>query len=136
MTQQISFAVTNPAASSWGLNETVGARPASAAPQAVQRFEQLMFSPTQGLAAGSLHMGPPATTGGRSMQLYVEHLSQRWESGQSAINKILDKETLTTSDLMQTQMQLVNCAVDIEVSSKAASIFESGVQTLVQRGGA
>jgi hypothetical protein len=136
MTQQISFAATNPTTSSWGLNETAGARPAAAAPQAVQRFEQLMYSPTQSLAAGSLQMGAPATTKGRSMQLYVEHLSQRWESGQAAIQKILSNEKLTTSDLMQTQMQLVNCAIDIEVSSKCASIFESGVQTLVQRGGA
>jgi hypothetical protein len=29
---------------------------------------------------------------------------------------------------------MINCALDVEVSSKCASMFESGVQTLIQRG--
>ena len=136
MTQQIFLAAVSPG-SSWSLTETAGARPAAAAsPQAVQRFEQLMYSPTPGLAPGALQLTPSGTSKGRGMQLYVEHLSQRWESGQAAIKKILANDKLTGSDLVRTQLQMINCAIDIEVSSKCASIFENGVQTLVQRGGA
>jgi hypothetical protein len=135
MTQQIVIAAVAPGSSS-SPAEQAGARPASASPQAMQRFEQLMFSPAQGFAPGSLQFGASARTQGHGMQMYLQHLSQRWESGQTAIKNILDNDKFTSRDLVTTQMQMINCAIDIEVSSKCAGIFESGVQTLVQRGGA
>lgn len=134
MTQPIFIAAVSPASSS-SPAETGGARPAAAAPQAVQRFEQLLYSPTSGLAPGALQVTASGTQGG-GMQMYVQHLSQRWENGQAALKNMLDKGKFTTSELVLTQMQMINCAIDVEVSSKCASIFESGVQTLVQRGGA
>ena len=135
MNQQIFIAAVSPGSSSSPI-ESAGARLASASPQAVQRFEQLMYSPAQGLAPGSLQFATTARAQGNGMQMYVQHLSQRWENGQAAIKNILENTKFTSRELVQTQMQMINCAIDIEVSSKCASIFENGVQTLVQRGGA
>jgi hypothetical protein len=134
MTQQVLVAAVAPSSPSWSLTESVGARPLPASPQAVQRFEQLLYAPTSGRVPGELQL--TTTTKARGMQMYVEHLSQRWESGQTAIRKILSNDKVTASDLVRTQLQMINCAIDLEVSSKCASIVENGVQTLVQRGGA
>jgi hypothetical protein len=135
VTQQIFIAAVS-AGSSSSPAETAGAPPAAASRQAVQRFEQLMYSPRPGLASAALQLAASGTAQGGGMQMYIQHLSQRWENGQAALRNMLANGKFATSELVLTQMQMINCAIDVEVSSKCASIFESGVQTLVQRGGA
>jgi Type III secretion basal body protein I, YscI, HrpB, PscI len=133
MTHQIVVSAVSATAS--GPTEAAGATPGRAAPEAVRKFEQLMYSPAHA-ATPSLQLATPAAASKGGMQMYVQHLSQRWEAGQAALQSMLSRGNFTTSELMQTQIQMINCALDVEVSSKCASIFENGVQTLVQRGGA
>ena len=95
---------------------------------AAQRFEQLMYAPANRLA-------PNQVNGAGGLQHYVQALSNRWETGQTALKRMTDGGQFTSKDLVVTQMQMINCALDVEVSSKCASMFENGVQTLIQRGG-
>jgi len=109
---------------------SVGRLPA--APGAAQRFEMLMFSPDT--AAGTTSMNNVAALTGGGLKHHMEALSRRWEAGQSAINRMAEKGDFTSKELIQTQIQMINCALDVEVSSKCAGMFENGVQTLIQRG--
>jgi len=97
---------------------------------AARRFEQLMFVPESRLSGQSAVSG--ASSG---LRQYIEQLSQRWNSGQSALERMTQAGQFTSKELVLTQMQMINCALDVEVSSKCASMFENGVQTLIQRGG-
>lgn len=97
---------------------------------AARRFEQLMFVPESRLSGQSAVSG--ASSG---LRQYIEQLSQRWNSGQSALERMTHAGQFTSKELVLTQMQMINCALDVEVSSKCASMFENGVQTLIQRGG-
>jgi hypothetical protein len=100
-----------------------------AAPGAVQKFERLMFSPaSQASAAGASALERSG------LRNHFQALSQRWEAGQSSLQRMMDAGEYTSKELIQTQIQMINCALDVEVSSKCASMFENGVQTLVQRG--
>lgn len=108
------------------INTTRAAAPAGAA----GRFEQLLYAPDSRVGGeGALQS---ASSG---LRQYIEQLSHRWESGQSALKRISESGQFTSKDLVLTQMQMINCALDVEVSSKCASMFENGVQTLIQRGG-
>jgi hypothetical protein len=103
--------------------------------QSVARFEQLMFAPNGASAAGAMAPGS-LTVGGvgdNRLQVHLQRLSDRWEAGQSAVNRLASRNDVTAKDLIVTQMQMINCALDVEVSSKCASVFENGVQTLTQR---
>ena len=71
---------------------------------------------------------------GGGLKHHIEALSRRWESGQNALKRMSEAGDFTSKELIQTQIQMINCALDVEVSSKCASMFESGVQTLIQRG--
>jgi hypothetical protein len=89
-----------------------------------------------------LMYAPPGSTGaasvtalaGSGLRHHIEALSRRWDAGQSAIKRMADAGEFTSKELIQTQIQMINCALDVEVSSKCASMFENGVQTLIQRG--
>ncbi|GFE82387.1 hypothetical protein GCM10011487_43870 [Steroidobacter agaridevorans] len=102
--------------------------------QSVARFEQLMFAPNGNAAAsatpGALTLGG---VGDNRLQVHLQRLSDRWEAGQSAVNRLASRNDVSAKDLIVTQMQMINCALDVEVSSKCASVFENGVQTLTQR---
>jgi hypothetical protein len=109
-------------------SESVAARlPAPAG--AARRFEQLIYAPDHRMTSG---VGSLSGASG-SMQYYVEQLSNRWQSGQSALARMTEAGQFTTKELVLTQVQMINCALDVEVSSKCASMFENGVQTLIQR---
>lgn len=110
-------------------SSAVGRLPAAAG--AAQRFEQLMYSPA---AAGGTASAATSAIERSGMRHYIEGLSRRWEAGQSALKRMADAGDYTSKELIQTQIQMINCALDVEVSSKCASMFENGVQTLVQRG--
>jgi hypothetical protein len=105
-----------------------------AAAQSVARFEQLMYVPESGSRA--------AAAGGAASQVhsqgdvlkYVEQMSSRWRAGQDAIEQLSRKGTLTMNELLLVQAELVSSTVNVEISSKATDILESGVQALVQRG--
>lgn len=103
--------------------------------QSVARFEQLMFAPNGSSPVGSMSAAS-ITQGGvgdNRLQVHLQRLSDRWEAGQSAVNRLATRNDVSAKDLIVTQMQMINCALDVEVSSKCASIFENGVQTLTQR---
>ena len=100
------------------------------APGSAQRFQMLMFAPPSADAT-SLTVGSVA---GGGLKHHIEALSHRWESGQNALKRMSEAGDFTSKELIQTQIQMINCALDVEVSSKCASMFESGVQTLIQRG--
>lgn len=100
------------------------------APGSAQRFEMLMFGPPPA-SATSLST---ASLAGSGLKHHIEGLSRRWDAGQSALKRMSEKGEFTSKELIQTQIQMINCALDVEVSSKCASMFENGVQTLVQRG--
>jgi hypothetical protein len=100
------------------------------APGSAQRFQMLMFGPPSANAT-SLNAAAIASGGLRD---HIEALSRRWDAGQSALKRMSEAGNFTSKELIQTQMQMINCALDVEVSSKCASMFESGVQTLIQRG--
>lgn len=101
--------------------------------ESVARFEQLMFAPNGTTAAGSTTLSGASGVGDNRLQLHLQRLSERWEASQSALSRFADRNDVTTKDLVVTQMQMINCALDVEVSAKCASIFENGVQTLTQR---
>ena len=105
-----------------------------ASPGAIARFEQLMYSPAQG-GAGVDSAFALAGPQGVGMHSYFEKLSSRWETGQAALAVLSEKGNIGAHELVRTQMHLINCALDMEVSSKCAGMFENGVQTLVQRSG-
>lgn len=109
----------------------VGRAPSS--PESVARFEQLMFAPNNTSTASASNSFAASGVGENRLQLHLERLSQRWEASQAALHRFSDGKEVTTKDLVVTQMQMINCALDVEVSSKCASIFENGVQTLTQR---
>lgn len=96
---------------------------------AAGKFEQLMYAPDFRTASHG-----PVNGAAVGLRHYVEQLSRRWETGQTALKRMTDAGQFTSKDLVLTQMQMINCALDVEVSSKCASIFENGVQTLIQRG--
>ena len=100
------------------------------APGSAQRFQMLMFSPPSANATSL----SPASVAGSGLKHHIEGLSRRWDAGQSALKRMSEKGEFTSKELIQTQIQMINCALDVEVSSKCASMFENGVQTLVQRG--
>ncbi|HEY0682018.1 MAG TPA: hypothetical protein VGD45_06790 [Steroidobacter sp.] len=106
---------------------------APSSPDSVARFEQLMFAPNNATSANSATLNAVNGVGNNRLQLHLERLSERWEASQAALNRFADRKDVTTKDLVVTQMQMINCALDVEVSSKCASIFENGVQTLTQR---
>ncbi len=110
---------------------SVGRLPA--APGAAEKFQMLMFSPQAANASGAT-VSTAAVSGG-GLQHHVEALSRRWEAGQTALQRMTDAGEFTSKELIQTQVTMINCALDVEVSSKCASMFENGVQTLIQRGG-
>ena len=117
-----------------GAADVAGAARMPASPASVAQFEQLMYSPTQ--SATAVHSvfasaGPQAA----GMHSYIEKLSSRWETGQAALAILAEKGNIGAHELVRTQMHLINCALDMEVSSKCAGMFENGVQTLVQRSG-
>jgi hypothetical protein len=100
------------------------------APGSAERFQMLMFGPptanTSALTVGSI--------AGGGLKHHLDGLSRRWDAGQTALKHMSEKGEFTSKELIQTQIQMINCALDVEVSSKCASMFENGVQTLVQRG--
>lgn len=100
------------------------------APGSAERFQMLMFAPS---SAGATPLSA-ASVAGDGLRHHIEALSRRWQAGQSALNRLSEAGEFTSKELIQTQIQMINCALDVEVSSKCASMFESGVQTLVQRG--
>jgi hypothetical protein len=110
---------------------SVGRLPA--APGAAEKFHMLMFSPQAANTAGATTSTAALSGGG--LQHHIEGLSRRWEAGQSALQRMTDGGEFTSKELMQTQVTMINCALDVEVSSRCASMFENGVQTLIQRGG-
>lgn len=117
-----------------GAADVTSAARLPASPGAVAQFEQLMYSPSQGV--GGVHsVFASAESNGARMHSYFEKLSTRWETGQAALAILADKGNIGAHELVRTQMQLINCALDMEVSSKCAGMFENGVQTLVQRSG-
>jgi hypothetical protein len=107
-------------------------QPVPAAPDSVARFEQLMYAPSANVqpAAGGLLA---AAVGENRLQVHLQRLSERWEAGQVTLQKFTGNAEFTTKDLIQTQMQMISCALDVELSAKCAGIFENGVQTLTQR---
>lgn len=110
--------------------------PAARLPSAsasVARFEQLMFAPNGATTAGSNTLSAASGVGNNRLQLHLERLSNRWEASQASLNRFADGKDVSAKDLVVTQMQMINCALDVEVSSKCASTFENGVQTLTQR---
>ena len=110
------------------------AQPMPATPDSVARFEQLMYAPS-----GSANVQPAANglltaqVGESRLQVHLQRLSDRWEAGQVTLQKFTGNAEFTTKDLIQTQMQMISCALDVELSAKCAGIFENGVQTLTQR---
>lgn len=132
MTQPI---VVDPLAlSSRGALEAGSAAPLPASPGAVQKFNQLMFS--AGGAAAPTIASPMLGGTGNTLTAFVQRVSQRWEMGQGALKGIAEGGKVGASELMLVQIQLMNCALDVELSSKSASLLENGVQTVMQRGGA
>lgn len=105
----------------------------SAAENSVARFEQLMFAPNGASPAGAGALSAASGVGNNRLQLHLQRLSERWEASQASLSRFADRNDVTTKDLVVTQMQMINCALDVEVSAKCASIFENGVQTLTQR---
>ena len=103
------------------------------ASDSVARFEQLMFAPNGATTAGSNTLSAASGVGNNRLQLHLERLSDRWEASQASLSRFADGKDVTAKDLVVTQMQMINCALDVEVSSKCASTFENGVQTLTQR---
>lgn len=114
------------------MRESISIDRLPAASGAVQKFQMLMYSPT---AAGGAEVASASALQPSGLRNYVESLSRRWEDGQAALKRMMDAGDYTSKELIQTQIQMINCALDVEVSSKCASMFENGVQTLVQRGG-
>jgi hypothetical protein len=110
--------------------EKMGVDRLPAAPGSAQRFQMLMFNPPSANAAA---LSTEAVAGG-GLRNHIEALSRRWETGQNALQRMSEAGEFTSKELIQTQIQMINCALDVEVSSKCASMFESGVQTLIQRG--
>jgi hypothetical protein len=100
------------------------------APGSAQRFQMLMFTPPSANAAALT----TDSIGGGGLRQHIEALSRRWDAGQNALKRMSEAGEFTSKELIQTQIQMINCALDVEVSSKCASMFESGVQTLIQRG--
>jgi len=100
------------------------------APGSAERFQMLMFAP----ASPNSTAPTVGSIAGGGLKHHIEALSRRWEAGQSALSRMSEAGQFTSKELIQTQIQMINCALDVEVSSKCASMFESGVQTLVQRG--
>jgi hypothetical protein len=100
------------------------------APGSAERFQMLMFAPSSASATPL----STASVAGDGLRHHIEALSRRWQAGQSALNRMSEAGEFTSKELIQTQIQMINCALDVEVSSKCASMFENGVQTLVQRG--
>ncbi len=103
------------------------------AADSVARFEQLMFAPNGTTSASATTLSAANGVGNNRLQVHLQRLSERWEAGQANLSRFADGKEITTKDLVVTQMQMINCALDVEVSAKCASIFENGVQTLTQR---
>jgi hypothetical protein len=108
-----------------------------AAPASVARFEQLMFAPANAASAGSAGPARLSLDAGRSSSVrqYMESLSHRWQAGQNTLQQMTEAGNFTSRELVLTQIHMINCALDVEVSSKSAAMVENGVQTLTQRGG-
>ena len=100
------------------------------APGSAQRFQMLMFAPP---SANATSLSVTSMAGG-GLKHHLDALSRRWDAGQDALKRMSEAGNFTSKELIQTQIQMINCALDVEVSSKCASMFENGVQTLIQRG--
>ncbi|MET0533997.1 MAG: hypothetical protein ABW171_07205 [Steroidobacter sp.] len=104
----------------------------TAAPAAAQKFAQLMYSPSApGSNAG---LAAPGTLERSGLRQYFEQLSHRWQSGQRALERLTASGKYTGAELVETHLAMINCTVDMEITSKCASTFENGVQTLIHRG--
>jgi hypothetical protein len=110
--------------------ESLNFKPAAASLTSVARFEQLLYSPgaMQGHAAVT-------QSGAPDLRAFLDGMSHRWDAGQSALMTMSGGGPVSAKDLILMQMQMTNCALDVEVSSKCAGILENGVQTLTQRPG-
>lgn len=109
---------------------SVGRAPAS--PGAAQKFALLMYSPsTPGSNAG---LAAPSALERSGLRHYFEQLSHRWQSGQRALERLTTAGKYTSAELVETHLAMINCTVDMEITSKCASTFENGVQTLIHRG--
>lgn len=128
-----NMAITPLAFAPQNTTEPLGTARVAASPGSVRRFEQLLYAPPSAAAANTASV-LPADVGSASLRHYVEKLSQRWDAGQATLQKMTDRGNFTSSELVLAQIQMVNCALDMEVSSRCAGMFESGVQTLMQRG--
>lgn len=109
-----------------------GADRLPASPGAALRFEQLLYAPPAPGSATPLSAAGSLSGGG--LRRYAENLSARWDAGQNTLRQMTERGQFTSKELILAQIQMVHCALDVEVSSKCASMFENGVQTLVQRG--
>ena len=104
----------------------------SASPGAAQRFSLLMYSPAP--SANHAGLAPPSTLDRGGLRAYFDQLSHRWQSGQRALERLTASGKYTSAELVETHLAMINCTVDMEITSKCASTFENGVQTLIQRG--
>ncbi|HKE95943.1 MAG TPA: hypothetical protein VKB34_16665 [Povalibacter sp.] len=104
----------------------------------ISRFEQLLYAPNAGHApltdaagmADRVARGPGGLPG---ILNAVEQMSAHWRSGQSAIDQLTSHGTLTMRDLMLLQRELLNSTVNVEISSRATSLLENGIQSIVNR---
>jgi hypothetical protein len=116
--------------------ETGGLTRVAASPESVARFEQLLYAqPISAGATTSASVVPSSGVSSPGLGHYFEKLSQRWDAGQLTLQRMTEHGEFTTRDLVTAQMQMVNCALDMELSSRCAGMFENGVQTLIQRSG-
>ncbi|WP_129646166.1 hypothetical protein [Peristeroidobacter agariperforans] len=104
----------------------------SASPGAAQKFAMLMYSPSA--QASNAGLAAPATPERSGLRYYFEQLSDRWQSGQRALERLTASGKYTSAELVETHLAMINCTVDMEITSKCASTFENGVQTLIHRG--
>jgi hypothetical protein len=105
-----------------------------ASPASVARFEQLLYVPPK-TAEATQAAGQTLSVESAGMRDYLAKLSERWNAGQDTLQRMTDRGEFSSRELVLAQIQMVNCALDMEVSSKCAGMFENGVQTLIQRGG-
>ena len=104
----------------------------SAPPGAAQKFSMLMYSPSA--PASSAALAAPGSLERSGLRYYFEQLSNRWQSGQRALERLTASGKYTGAELVETHLAMINCTVDMEITSKCASTFENGVQTLIHRG--
>jgi hypothetical protein len=107
--------------------------PDPAAAGSVARFEQLLYAPDAG---GVRHAAPTTVEpfrGASSVLQLVDQMSDKWRAGQRAITDFASKGTLSMSELILVQKEMINSTVNVEISSKATDLLESGVQSIMNR---